>query len=85
MESDAENLTNLSKEERWQHKKARKESMKKVREEAELELQRRDALLAGTSGSAIPTPSATSQLDPVQDSKSATIDNGVDTAPTNGI
>ncbi|KAH0725168.1 hypothetical protein KY284_001033 [Solanum tuberosum] len=70
-ESDKEQPKNLSKEENKRNKKSCKESRKKSREEEAVEQQRRNVLLAGASGSAIPPSCATGPADPVKDSDSA--------------
>ncbi|KAH0773905.1 hypothetical protein KY290_011042 [Solanum tuberosum] len=67
-----------------QNKKACQESRRKAREEVAVEQQKRDALLAGASSSAITDPSSRVPADPMQVSESAPFDKGACTALTTG-
>uniref|UniRef100_M1DH93 Integrase core domain containing protein n=1 Tax=Solanum tuberosum TaxID=4113 RepID=M1DH93_SOLTU len=62
-ESNEEKPTNLSKDERRQHKKSRKESQKLAREAEALAQQRQDVGLASASSIVVPTPVSGSQPD----------------------
>uniref|UniRef100_M1DSN7 Integrase core domain containing protein n=1 Tax=Solanum tuberosum TaxID=4113 RepID=M1DSN7_SOLTU len=73
---------NLSKEERQQHKKARRASTRESLEKEPLEQQQRDAMFAGASGSGAPAPASGSQPDHVLSSESAPVDKGADAEPT---
>uniref|UniRef100_M1DX99 Integrase core domain containing protein n=1 Tax=Solanum tuberosum TaxID=4113 RepID=M1DX99_SOLTU len=80
-ESDEELSAELSKEERKQQKKDRRASKKEAREKETLEQQRRDAVLAGASGSGAPAPVSGSQLDHLLSYESAPVDKGVNVDP----
>uniref|UniRef100_M1DN98 Putative plant transposon protein domain-containing protein n=1 Tax=Solanum tuberosum TaxID=4113 RepID=M1DN98_SOLTU len=83
-ESDKELPADLSKKERWQHKKACRALRREAREKEAPEQQRRKAVLARASGSGAPSPASGSQPDPVLSSESSPIDKGADAEPTTG-
>uniref|UniRef100_M1DJH0 Integrase core domain containing protein n=1 Tax=Solanum tuberosum TaxID=4113 RepID=M1DJH0_SOLTU len=80
-ESKEELHADLSKEERKQEKKARKASRKAEREKAVREQQQRDIVLAGASGSEVPTPVSDDQPTHVMSSESAPGGKGANADP----
>uniref|UniRef100_M1DBR3 Uncharacterized protein n=1 Tax=Solanum tuberosum TaxID=4113 RepID=M1DBR3_SOLTU len=83
-ESDDELSTDMSKEERRQHKKACMASRKEAREKEELEQQQRDAVFVGAFGSRVPVSMGGSQPDTALVSESAPVDNCANADPTTG-